>query len=115
MIAQETETQRTYSIPLLENHGKNGNNCPLEQGFVCDERHVVIDANHEIALEATVLVLGKLFRQAHAFKVSLGFHLEEFDTDSNVVWCRAAKSGQRSQTIILAVTVYEVARALRHE
>lgn len=100
---------------MLEDHGEDGNDGALEHRLVCDERHVVVESNHEVALEAAILVLGELLDRTLTLELSQGLDFEELHADSDVVDASAAKARQSSEALLFTASVHQVTRALRHE
>lgn len=54
-------TTHWYAYPLLEGHRQTGDHGALQERLVRDERLIIIEAYHEVALECPVLILRILF------------------------------------------------------
>lgn len=77
----------------------------LEKRLVGDERFVIVEPNHKIALERAVLILGILKACCLLLELSQRFHFEIFDSYSNVFCALVAKSGKGGEARFVAAGI----------
>lgn len=93
---------RIDPVPLLEDHDQalafispcHWNNCsilayrdtcPFEERLIRDQRHIVVDANHEPTLERTILILRIFLASRLHLEHPKSLDLQKLDAHRNII------------------------------
>jgi hypothetical protein len=98
------------TVPLLEGHSQACSHSSPTQRWVGDQRCVVVEADKEVALEASVLVLGILLASSFDLEVTEGLDLEIFNAYTHVLSTLVSQTGQCRKGLFLLILVHQVAR-----
>lgn len=82
----------TDTVPLLEDHGKHSDNRTLAQRSIGHKRSVVVEPDHEVTLEAAVLVVRVFLKGANSLKFPECLDLQELNADLHIIGSGAAKA-----------------------